>query len=139
MTPDRYEEEQSILQRLRRGERLEPFETIRRRKDGSLIHVSVTISPIKNVEGRIIGASKIARDITKGKQAQETQALLLGEMRHRVNNLFAVTNALVGMIARSGRKKWRRQFRLGWLPLIALMSSRVQASSTRKQSPAKSC
>src|SRR4029079_14604921 len=58
MTPDRYEEEQSILQRLRRGERLEPFETIRRRKDGSLIHVSVTISPIKNVEGRIIGASK---------------------------------------------------------------------------------
>ena len=101
MTPDRYEEEQSILQRLRRGERLEPFETIRRRKDGSLIHVSVTISPIKNVEGRIIGASKIARDITKGKQAQETQALLLGEMRHRVNNLFAVTNALVGMIARS--------------------------------------
>jgi len=87
MTPDRYEEEQSILQRLRRGERLEPFETIRRRKDGSLIHVSVTISPIKNVEGRIIGASKIARDITKGKQAQETQALLLGEMRHRVNNL----------------------------------------------------
>ena len=101
MAPDRYEEEQSILQRLRRGERLEPFETIRRRKDGSLIHVSVTISPIKNVEGRIIGASKIARDITKGKQAQETQALLLGEMRHRVNNLFAVTNALVGMIARS--------------------------------------
>jgi PAS domain S-box-containing protein len=101
MMPDRYEEEQSILQRLRRGERVEPFETIRRRKDGSLIHVSVTISPVKNAEGRIIGASKIARDITKGKQAQETQALLLGEMRHRVNNLFAVTNALVGMIAGS--------------------------------------
>jgi len=62
-----------------------------------LIHVSVTISPIKNVEGRIIGASKIERDITKGKQAQETQALLIGEMRHRVNNPFAVTNALVGI------------------------------------------
>ena len=63
--PDRYEEEESILQRLRRGERVEPFETIRRRKDGSLIHVSVTMSPIRNAEGRIIGASKIARDITE--------------------------------------------------------------------------
>jgi PAS domain S-box-containing protein len=103
MTPDRYEEEQSILQRLRRGECVEPFETIRRRKDGSLIYVSVTISPIKNTGGRIIGASKIARDITEGKQSQETQTLLLGEMRHRVNNLFAVTNALVGMSARSAR------------------------------------
>jgi PAS domain S-box-containing protein len=103
MTPDRYDEEESILQRLRRGERVEPFETIRRRKDGSLIHVSVTISPIKNAEGRIIGASKVARDITVNKQAQETQALLLGEMRHRVNNLFAVTNALVGMSACSAR------------------------------------
>jgi PAS domain S-box-containing protein len=103
MTPDRYEEEKSILQRLRRGERVEPFETIRRRKDGRLIHVSVTMSPIKNAEGKIVGASKIARDITESKQAQETQALLLGEMRHRVNNLFAVTNALVGMSARSAR------------------------------------
>jgi PAS domain S-box-containing protein len=103
MTPDRYGEEESILQRLRRGERVEPFETIRRRKDGSLIHVSVTISPIRDAEGRIIGASKIARDITESKQAQETQNLLLGEMRHRINNLFAVTNALVGMSARSAR------------------------------------
>ena len=76
MTPDRYEEEQSILQRLRRGERLEPFETIRRRKDGSLIHVSVTISPIKNVEGRIIGASKLSVTLPKGNRRRRRRPFL---------------------------------------------------------------
>jgi PAS domain S-box-containing protein len=103
MSPDRSEEEKSILQRLRRGERVEPLETIRRHKDGRLIHVSVTISPIMNADGRIIGASKIARDITESKRALETHALLLGEMRHRISNLFSITNALVGMSARSAR------------------------------------
>jgi PAS domain S-box-containing protein len=69
--PDRLEEEVNILRRLRRGERVDHFETIRRRKDGSLRHISLTISPVKDAQDRIIGVSKIARDITERKRAEE--------------------------------------------------------------------
>ena len=68
---ERHSEETAILERIRRGERVEHFETVRRRKDGSLIDVSITVSPIKNEQGEISGASKIARDITESKKAQE--------------------------------------------------------------------
>ncbi len=100
---DRHGEESDILSRIRRGECIDHYETIRQRKDGSLIEISVTVSPIKNAEGRIIGASKIARDITERKRAQEQQNLLLREMSHRVKNLFAVTSGLVTLSARSAR------------------------------------
>jgi PAS domain S-box-containing protein len=63
--PDRIEEEPKILARLRRGDRVDHFETIRVRKDGARLNISVSISPIKDAEGRIIGASKVARDITE--------------------------------------------------------------------------
>jgi PAS domain S-box-containing protein len=68
---DRRAEETEILNRIRQGQRIEHFETVRRRKDGSLINVSLTVSPIKNEDGEVIGASKIARDITQSKEAQE--------------------------------------------------------------------
>jgi PAS domain S-box-containing protein len=103
MRPDRYEEEDRIIASLRRGERVAPFDTVRQRKDGELIHVSVTMSPVKDINGKIIGASKIARDITERKLAQEAQSLLIREMRHRVNNLFLITNAIVGLSARSAK------------------------------------
>src|SRR5207248_234911 len=61
---DRHDEEAVILNRLRNGERFEPFEAIRITKDGRRIAVSLTISPVKDGSGRIVGASKIARDIT---------------------------------------------------------------------------
>lgn len=69
--PDRRDEETQILQRLRRGERIEHFETIRRRKDGVLLDISLTISPVKDGSGKIIGASKVARDVTERKRAEE--------------------------------------------------------------------
>ena len=69
--PDRQEEEREILARLQRGERVDHFETIRRRKDGALLNVSLTISPLRNQQGEIIGVSKIARDITAQKRAEE--------------------------------------------------------------------
>ena len=69
LPPDRLDEEAHILARLHRGERLEHYETIRRRKDGRLIDVSLTISPIRDDTGVIVGASKIARDITEQKEA----------------------------------------------------------------------
>jgi len=68
MPPDRIDEETGILARIRRGERVEHFETIRRRKDGRLLDISLTISPVKDVDGTIVGASKIARNITERKR-----------------------------------------------------------------------
>jgi PAS domain S-box-containing protein len=67
---DRLEEEQDILARLRRGERVEHFETVRQHRDGSLLDVSVSISPIRDASGRIVGASKISRDVGGRKRAQ---------------------------------------------------------------------
>jgi PAS domain S-box-containing protein len=68
---DHLDEEPTILARLRAGERLEHYETVRVRKDGSLVNISLTVSPIRSQEGRIIGASKIARDITERRRAEE--------------------------------------------------------------------
>ncbi|MBS7741687.1 MULTISPECIES: PAS domain S-box protein [unclassified Chelatococcus] len=98
---DRQDEEPRILARIRAGERIDHFETVRRRKDGSLIEISLTISPVKDASGRIIGASKIARDITERRRAEEQQHLLIREMDHRVKNLFTLACGLVSLSTRS--------------------------------------
>jgi PAS domain S-box-containing protein len=94
------EEETMILGRIRRGERTEDFETVRRHKDGRLIDISLTVSPVKDADGNIVAASKIARDISERKHARQQRELLLREMSHRVKNLFAVAGGLVAMSAR---------------------------------------
>ena len=71
---EHHNEEVEILSRIRRGERIEHFETIRQRKDGTLISVSLTISPVKDRNGKIIGASKIARNISERKQTEQKLA-----------------------------------------------------------------
>jgi PAS domain S-box-containing protein len=72
LIPDnQLDEEPAILERLRRGERIDHYETTRRRKDGTLINVSISVSPLKDSAGRIVGASKIARDITRQKRAEQ--------------------------------------------------------------------
>jgi len=71
--PDRRDEETAILERLRRGERIDHFETVRMRKDGVLLNISITISPVKDDLGRVVGASKVARDITDRKEAEESR------------------------------------------------------------------
>jgi len=73
--PDRRNEEEMILARLRDGNRVEHFETVRMRKDGTKVDVSVTISPVKDDAGKVIGASKIVRDITSRKEAEEAQRM----------------------------------------------------------------
>jgi len=98
---DRLQEEDHILGRIKRGELVEHYETIRRHKNGSLVPVSLTVSPIIDADGHIIGASKIARDITEQQRAREHQDLLLREMNHRVKNLFAVTSSIVNLNART--------------------------------------
>jgi PAS domain S-box-containing protein len=98
---DRHDEEPTILARIRRGERIDHYETIRQRKDGSTVDISLTVSPVRNPEGEIVGASKIARDITERRRAEEQQRLLLREMDHRVKNLFALASGVVALSARS--------------------------------------
>lgn len=93
--PDRQDEEPEILRRIRDGERVEHYETVRQRKDGSLVHISLSVSPIRNARGKIIGASKIARDITDRRQAQANKDLLAREIQHRTKNLFAVLRAVI--------------------------------------------
>jgi len=92
---DRQDEERTILTRIRRGERIDHFETVRQRRHGSLIVVSLTVSPVKNAEGKIVGASKIARDITEQKRSQEQIATLAREAEHRSKNLLANVQATV--------------------------------------------
>ena len=98
---ERHDEEPTILARIHHGERVEHYETVRRRKDGSAVDISLTVSPIKNPQGKIIGASKIARDITERRRAEEQQQLLLREMDHRIKNLFALIGGIVSLSARS--------------------------------------
>jgi PAS domain S-box-containing protein len=86
--PDRVEEEPAILSRIRRGERIQHYDTVRRRKDGTLIDISVTVSPVKDANGVIIGASKIARDVTQRKRAEE-------EIRFQAHLLNAVEQAVI--------------------------------------------
>lgn len=96
----RLDEEPQIIARIQRGERVDHFETQRRRKDGTLVDLSLTVSPVRNSAGEVIGASKIARDITARRVAEEQQRLILREMSHRVKNVFAVAASLVTLSAR---------------------------------------
>jgi PAS domain S-box-containing protein len=80
LIPEGHEsEEPEILSRIRRGERVEHYETQRRRKDGSIIDISLTISPVRDAEGRVVGASKIARDISERKRSEATLARRMRE------------------------------------------------------------
>lgn len=109
--PERHAEESAILNRLRRGERVDHFHTVRRRKDGSHLDVSLTISPVRDSSGRVIGASKVARDITAEKQAE--QALRESEQRFRV-----ITDASPIMVWMSGTDKLCYYFNKGWLDFV---------------------
>jgi PAS domain S-box-containing protein len=93
--PSHENEEPAILERLRRGEHLDHYETIRVRKDGAPLDISLTISPVKDAAGKIIGASKIARDITARKQAETQIKYLARETEHRTKNILATVQAVV--------------------------------------------
>jgi PAS domain S-box-containing protein len=95
--PERHNEEPTILDRVRRGERIEHYETVRQRKDGSLIDIAITVCPVKNAQGKIIGASKIARDITERKRRDDHIAILAREAEHRTKNILATVQATVNL------------------------------------------
>jgi len=87
--PERLDEEPVILLRIQQGERVDHYETIRCRKDGGRVPISLTVSPIRDAQGRIIGASKIARDISDRRRAEALRDLLVAELSHRVKNTLA--------------------------------------------------
>lgn len=90
---ERQSEETEILSRLRRGERIDHFETVRQRKDGTPVEVALTISPVRNAEGQIVGASKIARDVTEQhRAAEELRRVAAEEARQsRIKDEFLAT------------------------------------------------
>ena len=92
------------------------FDTTRRRKDGSVVEISLTVSPIYDAAGRIVGASKIARDISERRAAERQQELLLGELDHRVRNTLMVVLGLTSQTLSPGPE---RDALLGRLHAIA--------------------
>src|SRR5215831_3712680 len=88
-------EEPHILERIRIGEHIEHYETVRLSKNANLIDISLSVSPVKDAEGKIIGASKIARDITERKRAEAHQDMLTRELHHRTKNVFTVEQAVI--------------------------------------------
>ncbi|WP_205926444.1 PAS domain S-box protein [Rhizobium sp. P40RR-XXII] len=98
---DRLHEEDVIISSIRAGKRIEHYETVRRRKDGTLLDISLTVSPVRDSHGTIVGASKVARDISERKRAAERQVLLLREMNHRIKNIFAIVSAVIGLSERT--------------------------------------
>jgi PAS domain S-box-containing protein len=95
---DRPDEEPFILSRIRAGERVHHYETVRRRKDGALLNVSLTVSPVRDAAGRVVGASKIARDITARKRAEAE----LSQSRAQLGTVFE--NATVGLLVMDARQ-----------------------------------
>jgi two-component system, cell cycle sensor histidine kinase and response regulator CckA len=104
---DHSEESPTLLERVQRGEAVEPLDAVRVRKDGTQVHISLTLSPIKDSDGRVVGVSSVARDVTHGKnleamlrQAQKMEAVgrLAGGVAHDFNNLLGVILGYTGLL-----------------------------------------
>jgi len=98
--PDRREEELVILDRIKSGEHIESYETMRLRKDGSRIDISLTVSPLRDRRGCVVGASKIARDVTERRRNEERRKLMVNELNHRVKNTLATVQSLAAQTFR---------------------------------------
>ena len=119
---NQHSEEHEILTRIRRGERIDHFETVRQGRHGSLIVVSLTVSPVKDANGKIVGASKIARDITEQKRNQELITTLAREAEHRSKNLLANTLAAVNL-SQSSSPEGLKQTIVGRIQALANVCS----------------
>jgi PAS domain S-box-containing protein len=93
--PDCQKEEEGIMGRIRCGQRVEHYETVRQRKQGNLIEISLSVSPLRNAQGKVIGASKIARDISERKRSEAQIVNLAREAEHRTKNILATVLATV--------------------------------------------
>ncbi len=116
--PELHEEEERIIAQLAHGERIEHYETVRLSKDGRRLDISLTVSPIRDATGRVVGASKVARDVSDRKRAEETQRLLLDELNHRIKNTLATVQAIASQTLR--RSKSSSEF-------VTAFNGRIQA------------
>ena len=101
--PELHDEEVEILARLRRGERIEHFDTVRLAKDGRRVDISLAVSPIRDNSGWVTGASKVARDVTERKESEKLQRLLVDELDHRVKNTLSTVQAIASHSLRRAR------------------------------------
>jgi PAS domain S-box-containing protein len=92
--PELHGEEKEILAKLQRGEPIDHYETVRVAKDGRRVDVSLTVSPLRDRSGKVVGASKVGRDITDRKRAEKLQRVLTDELAHRVKNTLATVQAI---------------------------------------------
>jgi two-component system, chemotaxis family, CheB/CheR fusion protein len=122
---ERYDEETFILERIRRSEAVESFDTVRRRKDGALLDVSVTVSPIRDSHGRVVGASKIARDITERthadqvmREADRHKNEFLAMLAHELRNPLAPILVSIEIMRRARRTEVSDQERLDLSPRV---------------------
>lgn len=93
----RHDEEIAIFRHFQRGVRVEPFDTVRRHKDGRLIDVSLSVSPIRNLDGQIVGACSVTRDITARKRDEKRIAMLAREAEHRTKNVLQAVQTVVDL------------------------------------------
>ncbi|MEO6298036.1 MAG: PAS domain S-box protein [Paracoccaceae bacterium] len=111
-------EEAEILDKIRSGERIQHFDTERLAKDGTRVQLSLTVSPLRDRTGRIVGASQVARNVTERKRSEELQRLLFGELNHRVKNTLATIQAIAAQSLRRAASP---------AEFVASFSGRVQA------------
>jgi PAS domain S-box-containing protein len=116
--PELQSEEQQILARLKQGKRIEHFETVRMAKDGHRVDISLTVSPVRDKSGTLVGASKVARDISERKRAEETRRLLVNELSHRVKNTLATVQSIARQTLHRARSP---------AEFVSTFSGRVQA------------
>ena len=122
---DRLDEEPGILERIRRGERIEHYETVRRRKDGTLLDISLTVSPIVDTQGRVIGASKIARDITDRKLAEE-------KLRKSEEHLELLNSTVPALISYIGSDQRYRSCNRGYTVWFGLPQDEIVGKPVRE-------
>ena len=116
---DRHAEEEQVLARLRRGERIEHFETVRMRKDGTAIDISLTVSPVLSATGEVVGASKVARDISDRKEMERERAALLAreqEARAAAEDANRLKDDFLAVLSHELRTPLNTA--MGWVRLI---------------------
>jgi PAS domain S-box-containing protein len=116
---DRHAEEEQVLARLRRGERIEHFETVRMRKDGTVIDISLTVSPVLSATGEVVGASKVARDISDRKEMERNRAALVAreqEARAAAEDASRLKDDFLAVLSHELRTPLNTA--IGWVRLI---------------------
>jgi PAS domain S-box-containing protein len=133
--PENWAEEDEILARLGRGERIEHFETMRVDKAGRPVHVAITISPIRDATGRIVGASKVARDISARREHEEEVERLNAQLQDRVRELQTLLNVLpIGVFIAHDPECRRITGNAAGAAMLRLASPEANASKTASES-----